>query len=284
MKRETTILIIAMVVLMSTGLLMVYSVGALRNPEAMLYIKHLVYLCVGFTGFLVMSRFDYHYLGAPFMLRYIVLGTLFLLALTFVPGFRLTMGGASRWIGWRFISFQPSELAKFALVLLLAVRLTQYQDKIKGLATGFIMPFSIAGVFVAIVVAQKDLGIPMVMLATTFIMVWVAGARKLYLIGSAASGRHYPADYVFRLSYGPYARLSGPLERPRKYGLSIDSVPVRLRTGRLLGARRRRGRTKTGLPACGAHGFCLCRNRRGIRICGHNADARIFCADYLCGL
>jgi cell division protein FtsW len=186
MKRETTMIIIAMVILMTTGLLMVYSVGALRNPEAMLYVKHLIYLCLGFTGFVVMSRFDYHYLGAPFMLRYIVLGTLLLLALTFVPGFRLTMGGASRWIGWRFISFQPSELAKFSLVLLLAVRLTQYQDKIKGLGTGFIMPFSIAGVFVVIVIAQKDLGIPMVMLATTFIMVWVAGARKLYLIGSAA--------------------------------------------------------------------------------------------------
>ena len=108
MKRETTIVILSMVILMTTGLLMVYSVGALRNPEASLFIKHLVYLCIGFAGFLVMSRFDYHYLGAPWLLRYIVLGTLLLLGLTFVPGFRLTMGGASRWIGWRFISFQPS--------------------------------------------------------------------------------------------------------------------------------------------------------------------------------
>lgn len=185
MKRETTIVIMAMVTLMITGLLMVYSVGSLRNPESMLVIKHLIYMSVGFIGFLVMSRFDYHYLGSPMILRYIVLGTLLLLGLTFVPGFRLTMGGASRWIGWRFVSFQPSELAKFSLVLLLAVRLTQYQDKIKGFFTGFIMPFTIASVFVGIVIAQKDLGIPLMMLATTFIMVWVAGARKLYLIGSA---------------------------------------------------------------------------------------------------
>ena len=186
MKRETTIIIIAMVTLMITGLLMVYSVGSLRNPETMIVIKHLTYMSIGFIGFLVMSRFDYHYLGSPMLLRYIVLGTLLLLGLTFVPGFRLTMGGASRWIGWRFISFQPSELAKFSLVLLLAVRLTQYQDKIKGFFTGFIMPFTIAGVFVGIVIAQKDLGIPMIMMMATFIMVWVAGTRKLYLIGSAA--------------------------------------------------------------------------------------------------
>lgn len=186
MKKETTIIILAMVILMTTGLLMVYSVGALRSPEAVLFLKHLAYLSVGFLGFLIMSRFDYHYLGSRTILLYIVLGTLLLLLLTFVPGFRLTMGGASRWIGWRFISFQPSELAKFSLVLLLAVRLTQHQDKIKGFFTGFVMPFAIAGVFVSIVIAQKDLGIPMVMMMATFIMVWVAGTRKLYLIGSAA--------------------------------------------------------------------------------------------------
>lgn len=186
MKRETTIIIMAMVTLMITGLLMVYSVGSLKNPESMLVIKHLIYMSIGFTGFLVMSRFDYHYLGSPMILRYIVLGTLLLLGLTFVPGFRLTMGGASRWIGWRFVSFQPSELAKFTLVLLLAVRLTQYQNQIKGFFTGFIMPFTIAGIFIGIVIAQKDLGIPMVMMMATFIMIWVAGGRKLYLIGSAA--------------------------------------------------------------------------------------------------
>ncbi|HEX71802.1 MAG TPA: cell division protein FtsW [Candidatus Hydrogenedentes bacterium] len=186
MKRETTILILCMTTLMITGLLMVYSIGALRSPNALLFFKHLIFLSVGFVGFLVMSRFDYHYLGSPVLLRYIVLGTLLLLGLTFVPGVRLTMGGAARWIGWRFISFQPAELAKFSLVLLLAARLTQNQEKVKGYFTGVVMPFGIAGVFVVIVLAQKDIGIPMIMIATTGIMVWVAGARKLHLIISAA--------------------------------------------------------------------------------------------------
>ncbi|MCK5863319.1 MAG: putative lipid II flippase FtsW [Candidatus Hydrogenedentes bacterium] len=186
MKRETTIIILSMIILMATGLLMVYSVSASHSSSTNLFIKHIIYLSMGFVGFVVMSLFDYHYLGASYILRYIVWGTLFLLFLTFIPGVRLTMGGASRWIGWRFISFQPSELAKFALVLLLAVRLTQYQDRIKGFRIGFIMPVVIAAVFVGIVLAQKDLGIPMVMVVATFIMMWVAGARKLYLIGSAS--------------------------------------------------------------------------------------------------
>ncbi len=188
MKRETTLMIVAMLSLVITGMLMVYSIGAIRDPRALLMYKHLVFLVAGLAAFLFMSRFDYHQLGAYPVLQGIVLFTFILLSLTFVPGIRLTMGGASRWIGWRSISFQPSELAKFALILLLAVRLSQHQEKIKGMFTGFLMPFGIAGLFAGVVVAQRDIGIPFVMLATTAFMVWTAGGRKRYLIGSAILG------------------------------------------------------------------------------------------------
>lgn len=184
MKLETRALVVTMFALAFTGLLMVYSVGAMRSPDAEIFKKHLVYLSAGFVGFLFLSVIDYHHFGKPAVFTYVVSASLLLLFLTFVPGFRLSMGGASRWIGWRFVSFQPSELAKFAMVLLLAVRLTQYQDKIRNFFTGFIMPFMIAGIFVGIVILQRDIGIPLVMLAATFTMVWVAGARKIYLIGS----------------------------------------------------------------------------------------------------
>lgn len=188
MKQETTLIAVAVTSLVIVGLLMVYSIGAIRYSSSTLVYKHMIFLGVGLCGFLFMSRFDYHHLAAPRMLQLIVLSAFVLLGLTFVPGIRLTMGGAARWIGWRFISFQPSEYAKFVLVLLLAVRLAQHQEKIKRLFTGFLMPFGIAGVFAAIVVAQRDVGIPFIMLVTAAIMVWTAGGRKLYLIGSVALG------------------------------------------------------------------------------------------------
>ena len=185
MKRETTVLIIITLTLVLSGMLMIYSIGALRDPNAIMFLKHLAYLSVGISAFLVLMRYDYHQFAKPGMLRFIVLLSLLLLILTFVPFFRLSGGGAHRWIGWRFISFQPSEFAKFALVLLLAVRLTQYQEKIKQFGMGFILPFFLAGIFVGIVLMQKDIGIPFVMLAATFVMVWVAGGRRRYLLGSA---------------------------------------------------------------------------------------------------
>ncbi len=183
MKRETTLFIVAMVTLTATGMLMVFSIGAAPTGDDMLFFRHLIYVAVGFAGFLIMSRFDYHHLGNPVLLRYIVWGSLLLLLLPRTPWIGIERGGAPRWIGWGPVTFQPSELAKFALVLLLAARLTQYQEKIKSIFTGFLLPIGITLVFVALVVQQKDVGIPMVMIATAFIMMWVAGVRKVYIVG-----------------------------------------------------------------------------------------------------
>jgi len=185
MKKDTTILILITLVLLLAGALMIFSIGALQDPRATVFLKHLLYLGVGIICFLRLMYFDYRKLGTPRMLRLIVVAAIFLLILTFIPPFGSTINGASRWIGWKFISFQPSEFAKFAMVLLLAVRLTQHQAKISNFGTGFVMPFFLAGIFVVIVLAQRDIGIPFVMLAATFAMVWVAGGRKLFLLGSA---------------------------------------------------------------------------------------------------
>lgn len=187
MRRDTTVLILIMLVLMFAGALMIYSIGAVQDPRAITFLKHLIYLGIGFICFMRLMYFDYRKLGSPRILRLIVVAAFLLLVLTFVPPFRTTVNGASRWIGYKFISFQPSEFAKFALVLLLAVRLTQHQAKIRNFGTGFVMPFAIAGFFVCIVLAQRDIGIPFVMLAATFVMIWVAGGRKLYLLGSAGA-------------------------------------------------------------------------------------------------
>ncbi len=201
MKRETTIIILSMLTLTLAGALMVFSIGAIRSPNAILFLKHLVFLLAGLIGFLVMMRFDYHYLGTQPALRYIVLGALALLGLTFMPGIGLSMGGASRWIGWRSLSFQPSEFAKFALVLLLAVRMTQHQERIKQFFAGFVMPFGIAGVFAGIVLAQKDIGIPFIMFGATLSMVWAAGARKRYIIGSGLIGGVLATPLIALQSY-----------------------------------------------------------------------------------
>jgi cell division protein FtsW len=108
-----------------------------------------------------------------------------MLILVIIPGVGETRNGAQRWLVIAGQSFQPSEFAKFALILLLAVKLSANQEHIRSLFRGFIPPMFIASVFVGLVLLEKDLGVPVVMLAVALLMVTMAGGRWVYVLASA---------------------------------------------------------------------------------------------------
>ena len=91
--------------------------------------------------------------------------------------------GAQRWIKLGPLSFQPSELAKYAVVIILAHMITNKGEKIKEFWKGIVPCFVIGGGFAALILAQKNLSIAAVTGFVTFIMVFVAGARKRFMFG-----------------------------------------------------------------------------------------------------
>ena len=93
-------------------------------------------------------------------------------------------GGAQRWIDLKFTRFQPSEAAKFALIVMLAIKLTANQEQVRDFFKGFVPPMLIAGFFAGLVLLERDLGVPVVLMAVAFIMVLVAGARLSFVIAS----------------------------------------------------------------------------------------------------
>ena len=188
MKRETTVLTMSVLILASLGALMVYSVSAVSPRLDGVFVKHVLYLALGILLFMVLSHMDYHVLGNKFVFRMIVFGAVGLLFLVLVPGIGTKVDGARRWIRVFGQGFQPSEFARFALVLLLAVKLTQNRGNITRFWAGLVPPFVIAGFFAFMVAAERDVGIPAMMMVTAFVMVYVAGTRKVYLGGMAGLG------------------------------------------------------------------------------------------------
>lgn len=183
MKREINILILATLILTALGALMMYSIGGVRTgANALILPKHLAFLVIGLLGFVTMINFDYHIFGIVWVRRAICLITLFLLFLTFVPGIGLEMGGAHRWIGWRQLSFQPSELARFTLVLILAVQLSKNQERINKFGISILVPGFFLGLYAGVVYFQKDMGIPFIMIVTTAVLLWHSGAYIKHLI------------------------------------------------------------------------------------------------------
>jgi len=127
-RRMDPFLLLSTLALVSFGIVMVYSasfpVGTERMGDPYHFLKKQAIAAGLGIGLLVLgARMNYRYwqpLALPLLIASIVL-----LILVFVPGVRQQIGGAYRWLKIYGFSFQPSELAKLALVIYLARSLTK---------------------------------------------------------------------------------------------------------------------------------------------------------------
>lgn len=186
MRRESIILLSIVLALVLVGIFIVYSASAV-NPDSFGRLqRQLVYAGIGLLTLFVMAHFDYHRLGDPLLFRSIVLFAFLLLGLVLIPGIGVVRGGAQRWIAIGSFTFQPSEFAKFAVILLLAVKLSSNQEHISSLTRGFVPPILIASLFALLILFERDLGTPVIIAAVALAMLFLAGARWRHLLPSVA--------------------------------------------------------------------------------------------------
>ncbi len=115
------------------------------------------------------------------LLAPIVVLSLLLLLLVWVPGVGRSVNGASRWIHVG-LSIQPSELARIALVLWIADRCVRAGPRLLEFFRGVLPVLALAVVFFLAVVLQPDLGAALLLLLTALATMWVGGAG----LGAAA--------------------------------------------------------------------------------------------------
>ncbi|HEV8675233.1 MAG TPA: FtsW/RodA/SpoVE family cell cycle protein, partial [Methylomirabilota bacterium] len=98
------------------------------------------------------------------------------------------INGTRRWLRWGPISFQPTELAKLALVLYLADFLARRRDVIVSFWRGFLPPLVVTGGMAALILRQPDLGSSVALVAVVGCVLFVAGARLWHMavVGAAA--------------------------------------------------------------------------------------------------
>lgn len=143
-------------------------------------VRHVINSAVGFSLLLFFAIMPMEKIRK--LLPLFVMGTLLLCLLTFIPKIGIQRNGARRWINIPFMgSFQPSELAKFAVVLFLANLFDR--QKVSGEydddANSFMKPLGGLLLFVSIVFAQKDL--------STGILIFVVGASLFFVSGARIS-------------------------------------------------------------------------------------------------
>jgi cell division protein FtsW len=197
------VLIIVTAMLVMIGIIMVYSSSAVLARERMndgyyFLKKEIVFAGIGFAMLVIASKVPYQFWRK---MVYPILGFAFiLLILSFVPGLKNTAGGASRWIKLGPVTFQPSEFAKFALIIFLAYSLEKKASRIKSFGVGFVSNAAVAAVLILMVLVQKDLGAAFMLCVITALMMFVAGVRLSYLGASLLSA--IPAIYFLVASVG----------------------------------------------------------------------------------
>lgn len=157
---------------------------------------------LGGVALIVLSRMDYRQLRAytPYFFGFAVLLTL----LTFVPHIGLTLKGASRWISIGGFTFQPEELLKAAVVLLLAAIYSARLKSIGTLKRGLLPLVLIGGGAAAILLMQPTTDGALMLLIAATAVYFAAGGRVSYIlllallgvvvIAIAAYNRPYLAD------------------------------------------------------------------------------------------
>ena len=201
------VLAAAVIALLGFGVVMVYSAstvqGTTQHHDAQFFLKRQgAFALAALAVFFVTSLVDYHRI---YKLTYPALGSVGLLLVACVAGFGHRGGGATRWISVGPVHIQPAELAKLALVSWLAYSLAKKAEKVKTFTVGFLPHLLVAGVFVLLCMKQPDFGSAVVLLLLTFTMLFVAGAKVVYILGATILGSAFAVVSIVSREYR-YAR------------------------------------------------------------------------------
>ena len=194
-NRQEILVVLLALFLVGFGCLMVYSASSYSaayryGNEYFFLFKQLFGVILGVFALFFFAFFDYHLLKK---FKYWILAvSVILLVLVFVPGFGTQSYGANRWVNLFGISIQPSEIAKFTLVLFLACYLSEKHDKIKTFK-GLIPPLVVAGLLCVLVIIEPSMSVTMCLAFVTFFMLIIGGMSKKHtLIFSSAAALAVP--------------------------------------------------------------------------------------------
>lgn len=152
-----------------------------KYGDSYYFFKHQLFgLALGVFSFLIFSRIDYHRWRkyAFFLLIFSVL----LLLLVFVPGLSAHYGKARSWINVFGFSLQPSEFVKISFLLYLAAWLESREKKLHDFSQG-IGPFLVVLGFIAfLMVLQPDVGTLAIITITSLIVYFVGGGKTKHIL------------------------------------------------------------------------------------------------------
>lgn len=177
-------LLVFVMVLLAIGLVMLFSAsyaeGYYRENNSYSYIiRQGGFAAFGVAAMLFISTVDYHYYHRGKMTLIVAGATVLLLALTLVMG--TSADEATRWLEFGPVRLQPSEVAKFAIILLFADFVSRWEDRMDTFTYG-VLPFGLVlALFAGLVMAEHHLSGTLIIGMLGMMMMFVGGTRLRWL-------------------------------------------------------------------------------------------------------
>ena len=236
------------VLLVSIGLMMVFSASAVLSREKFgsaytFLIRQAVWAVAGLIAFAVLMNTDYRKLKSPPIVFSLLGVTLFLLVAVF---FLDRSHNVHRWIRLGAASFQPSELAKPALILFLSYFMSERGSDLSDWKRTLLPAAIPTLLFTALIMKQPDLGTALMCLAVSGAIFFTAGMQMRYL--GYAFAAMVPVLYVM-LWRVPWRRarlmaFMDPFADPQGSGFHTIQSLIAVSTGGVTGAGLMEGKQK----------------------------------------
>jgi len=180
-------LILIVITLLAFGVVMVTSAGLTVGPDKAVILQDVLFgrttlLATLAMGFMIIGsrvpveKFFYRREGSSSPIPWIILAIFALLLLVHMPGIGKAVNGARRWIHIGFIGFQPSEVAKWGMVIVLAWWATRRAAVMHELISGFVPPMILV-IVVCALIASEDLGTAVLIGMVSVCMLIAAGSK-----------------------------------------------------------------------------------------------------------
>jgi cell division protein FtsW len=191
--------------LLAIGLVMVLSasgVAALRDFDDSYYFlkRQIMFVGIGLVGAVVVARLPVR--AIRLAAWPLIIGSVGLLLLTFVPGFGVEVNGSTNWLSFGGpFRIQPSEVGKLAIVVWGAHIYASKGRRIAEIRHLAIPVWLGAGAVVALTVGQRDLGTAIVLGVIVLGLMWVAGVPGWLMAGMGALGAVVGGYFVWTEEY-----------------------------------------------------------------------------------
>lgn len=208
--------------------------------------KQLFGIALGGVAMLVTSRVPYRFWKQRWVVAAALAGSAVLLVLVIIPGVGVYINGSRRWLSVAGVSFQPSELAKLAVVLYMATTLTNRGKSIRFFFHGIVPVLVVPGMMFLLILEQPNLSTAGSILIVSLLMVLMAGAQWKHLSLLGVAGLCVGGFYAWSAPYRRERLLSftNPFAKMNDEGYQLAQSLIAFGSGGLFGMGLGQGRQK----------------------------------------